>query len=454
MRSEQKQGLAARPDCLTQPVQDGRALNELDGVGGILPRTHELLPQVHEVYELRLASIEANILSDEEAIRRAAYFASVTERKTHHYCMCTGEPLGVSPASARRRAFFAANIFRTGYATHGFFPYRGKFHPQMVKGLINAMGIPTGGLILDPMMGSGTTLVEGATMGIRAAGIDASPFCVLMSRAKADALATPTEGLRSLQRHASGLERVSGALRESLRWDCGKNDVVVPDLGTGADAVVALAFLDSLGFSMRSDRLSQQDAFQEILGKYVGAMDKFQQAASSLGIRVAPVKCFRGDARSTGLPPDVADGILFSPPYSFAVDYIENDLAQLELLGVQSSAVRGTMVGLRGRPGAEQLDLYRSDVRAIMAECQRVMKPGTLCAVVVGTNSRQLEALAKKARLRDVESSLEEMWVDAAGIAGLEFEYQIGRQIVGIANTMREEAILFFRKPHGARVEE
>ena len=69
-----------------------------------------------------------------------------------------------------------------------FFPYRGKFHPQMIKGLMNVMGLKPGDTVLDPMMGSGTVLVEACLMGIKSIGIDASPFCRFMTQTKLDVL--------------------------------------------------------------------------------------------------------------------------------------------------------------------------------------------------------------------------------------------------------------------------
>jgi hypothetical protein len=36
------------------------------------------------------------------------------------------------------------------YATHGLHTYKGKFYPQLAKGLLNITGIGEGGLVLDP----------------------------------------------------------------------------------------------------------------------------------------------------------------------------------------------------------------------------------------------------------------------------------------------------------------
>ena len=165
----------------------------LEGMyGRIFPKHLEIIPQLNEVYELALAFYESRLLDEDGLIRNGAYFARVGKRYTRHYLMCTGEPVRLPKhSSSRLRSFFANNQFKTGYATHGLFPYRGKFHPQMIKGLINVMGLKPGDTILDPMMGSGTVLIEATLMGIKSVGIDASPFCRFMTQAKLNGLVVP-----------------------------------------------------------------------------------------------------------------------------------------------------------------------------------------------------------------------------------------------------------------------
>ena len=93
------------------------------------------------------------------------------------------------------------------YATHGLFPYRGKFHPQMIKAIINIIGVKPGETILDPMMGSGTTLVEASLMGIHAMGIELNPFTALMSKVKLSALQVDTEPFPILLQEADKIFR-------------------------------------------------------------------------------------------------------------------------------------------------------------------------------------------------------------------------------------------------------
>ncbi|MDP1591233.1 MAG: DNA methyltransferase, partial [Prosthecobacter sp.] len=169
---------------------------------------------MNEIYELELAYAESQQLARDELIRRGAYFAAVGGRQTHHFRLCTGEALRLpGDAAAHRKRFFEKNQFRTGYATHGLFPYRGKFHPQMIKGIINMMGLKPGDVVLDPTMGSGTTLVEAHSMGIHSIGVDASPFCRFMAAAKIAGFTTPIEPLKEASRRSEELHEFFQQLR-------------------------------------------------------------------------------------------------------------------------------------------------------------------------------------------------------------------------------------------------
>ena len=111
-------------------------------VKSLLPENLELVPQLNEVYELELAFYESQILSEIELLKNGAYFACVNGQPTRHFLMCQGEPQKLAEhSSSRLKSFFKTNQFKTGYATNGLFPYRGKFHPQMIKGLINTLQI-------------------------------------------------------------------------------------------------------------------------------------------------------------------------------------------------------------------------------------------------------------------------------------------------------------------------
>ena len=84
------------------------------------------------------------------------------------------------------------------------------------------------------------------------------------------------------------------------------------------------------------------------------------------------------------------DGIIFSPPYSFAINYLENDAFHLDRMGVDSNQLKEMMVGLRGKTVKEKYQLYTEDMDKVLSECARVLKPKCFCSIIVGTNDNQL----------------------------------------------------------------
>ena len=70
------------------------------------------------------------------------------------------------------------------YLTHGIHPYKGKFYPQLVRPLLNILGIPKGGVVFDPFCGSGTVALESILNGYNAFGCDINPTAVEIAVAK------------------------------------------------------------------------------------------------------------------------------------------------------------------------------------------------------------------------------------------------------------------------------
>lgn len=415
----------------------------------------ELFPQLNEIYELELAFAEAEQMNDKDLLTRGAYFARVDKRYTNHFRICAGDALLIpDEQSLSRRRFFERNQFRTGYGTHGLFPYRGKFHPQMVKGLLNAMQLKPGETVLDPMMGSGTVLIEARLMGINSLGVDASPFCQFMVQAKAIGFSVPIDPLRlAVQRsaellkhfrHVRGLAAArsiqTGAVSSSSYDSSLPSEWFVPE----TYQYLLLAFLDSAGYAQRSSRRSPEQQFHQVMERYLFVTEKVQKVMRELGIVMGKVTPLEGDARSLSIGDATIDGILFSPPYSFAIDYLENDSFHLDYLGVNSTALRESMIGLRGRTLQEKFEHYQVDMQAVLSECGRVLRAGRCCTIIIGTNRNQLGKVMNLPP--ENVRGLDELVIDLSHRVGMRLERQITRQILGISNTMRNEEILMFRK--------
>lgn len=437
----------------------------------IFPSRLELVPQLNELYELELAFYESQILADEEIILNGGYFARVGETLTRHFLICEGEPVRLPQhSSSRLRSFFQKNQFRTGYATHGLFPYRGKFHPQMIKGLMNAMGLKPGDTVLDPMMGSGTVSIEATIMGIHSIGVDISPFCRFMTQAKLDGLSLPLKPIRTALDNCSltfeyftalvgqpeqgkkikraektaslfsvreGGARIDLAPRPGTRLPSGCE---VPEVHN----FLLLAYLDSAGYAERSNRKSPFEQFRAILERYLFVAEKIQRVLAGVESNLGTAKVLEGDARKIPLEDSAVDGVIFSPPYSFAVDYLENDSFHLDFMGVDTETLREKMIGLRGNALDEKFELYKADMDRVLSECARVLRPKRICTIVVGTNNNQLSKILN-VQPEEVQG-IHEILCDLASSHGLRLVRKMNRQISGIANTMRTEFILMLER--------
>lgn len=71
----------------------------------------------------------------------------------------------------------------SSYASHNFHSFPAKFPPQLPRHFINALTHP-GDIILDPMQGSGTTVLEALLTGRRAIGTDIDPLALLITSVK------------------------------------------------------------------------------------------------------------------------------------------------------------------------------------------------------------------------------------------------------------------------------
>ena len=94
------------------------------------------------------------------------------------------------------------------YATHPLHAFAARCPPPLVDWAISRFSAP-GDVVLDPMVGSGTTLVEAALLGRRAWGADIDPLARLIAKAKATPVPTASWDL-AIEQVETGLVEASG----------------------------------------------------------------------------------------------------------------------------------------------------------------------------------------------------------------------------------------------------
>jgi hypothetical protein len=318
----------------------------------------------------------------------------------------------------------------------------------MIKGLMNVIGLGLGETVLDPMAGCGTTLIEASIIGVNSIGVELSPFACLMSRAKLEGLKMDCRGFPKLLQAADRVfEYFSKQKPSESLFDVAPSAdgaVALREL-EGSDArkeLALLAYLDTMGYATRRKTKTAAQLFPTVFGRYLAAVQEFNMAREELGLELGKAKVICGDARRLEIPDESVDGIIFSPPYSFAIDYVANDELQLRYLGLNPVELAAQMVGLVGGDGRTKEERIRSrvlryfvDMDLIIGECARCMKPAACCVIVIGSNTNQTGGVR-----------LEEKMIEFATAHGMPVHWHITREIEGIRNTMREEHVLIFRK--------
>lgn len=399
---------------------------------GLFKEKVELLPSVNELFELELAYLEYNCLPKGELMDRLAYFKSVNGKFTKHFLMYNFPAKALTDnRTSNTKAYFENGLFSTGYATHGLFPYRGKFHPQLIKALINIIGIKKGEVILDPMCGSGTANIEASLMSINSYAIDLNPFCQFMTKVKYNSLSINIELLKGISNKAEQLFNFFSVDNPQRQLQKINN---IEKLKVYELAL--LAFLDSLGYSKRVVKSNHKQLFTKVLKRYENTVMDFILNSSKYINNLGCVNILE-NATATKMPLDdnSIDGVITSPPYSFAIDYVKNDEAQLSFLDYDVNTIRNEMIGLVGKNKNQRLENYFKDMEFVCSEVSRVLKKDKYFVMIIGSNTNQTGGIR-----------LENKIIESCKKYNLALIKSMLKPIKGMRNTMKDEYILFFQK--------
>jgi SAM-dependent methyltransferase len=309
--------------------------------------------------------------------------------------------------------------------------------------------LPNGGerlRVLDPMTGSGTTLVAARLRGHEAIGFDRDPLAVLIANAWAsdvDAEATQKKAHEVLARAKDRVRNIaqrdaypSGASEETKDfvryWFDVTNRRQLKALADSISrvrnegikrllwcALSRLIITKQSGVSLAMD-ISHSRPHKSYTKSPINAFDHFQRSVKRItksapfnGIDDLPrASVESADARNLPLQDESVDMIITSPPYLNAIDYLRghkfslvwmgHDVSELRELrstnvGAEVSAdtseddeatecVMAEMCGgdeLKGR-NAGMLRRYVRDLRQVVRESFRVLRPAGTAIYVVG----------------------------------------------------------------------
>ena len=289
--------------------------------------------------------------------------------------------------------------------THGAHPYPAKFIPQIPQQLISTFSSP-GDTVLDPMCGSGTTLVEANLMGRSALGVDVNPISTLISRVKTRPLTI--EQLESVNAAANALERNSTPIEMTIPDFPNREHWFYPDVAQ--ELASLLAYVDRLQddaardfwrctFSAIVVSVSNQDSETrwsrvdraidrvEVRRRFLRHLrEDMRRNVELAALTKATSTVVLGDARDIPFLSDSVDLVVTSPPYANSHDYYLYNKLRMYWLGYDVKATQKAEFGSRNKHSDQKQEIseYEAAMTSVLLECRRVMRSGKRLCLVVG----------------------------------------------------------------------
>jgi DNA modification methylase len=352
--------------------------------------------------------------------------------------------------------------------THGLHRYPAKFIPQIPRWAIGELSAPNE-VVLDPFVGSGTTMVEALASGRAGIGVDLDPLACLIAKAKTAKL--DASQLRSLQSQLSvavvrddeelcvPMEGVKNFEHWFARSAWGtlqniRNNIMSLECTIDERTFLLCVFSSILRLVSNADDQTQKTYVSGTLKKYPPAvrptffryLDRGIKSVINLGESRSnsAIRIFNESATAMPIESESVDLIVTSPPYLDSVDYMYNMMLEYfwlgDVLGVPSrsdfNSARRRTVGSktpmkdRSLPGEisnlideaalpryrkDAATSYFADMKEHFAEADRVLRDGRHYVLVIGNSQTERGQLPVHDALVQLAASHNLTMTDAFG---------------------------------------
>lgn len=311
---------------------------------------------------------------------------------------------------------------KLGYLTHNYFRYYGKFPPFVAAKFIQTYVEP-GDLVVDTMVGSGTTLVESILSDNPAIGFDINPLSCLVSKVKTTSVDPQTlrKALSEIREEYDKVlarkdyqkldseipremrnidhwffevsQKELAAIKIAIRKVCEDQKDVFDFFWVALGAIIRKVSRASngQGRQFHDKREEPGDAFEAFAKKCSQMIDRM----SELSLLKTEIKILNENAASTGLCSNSVDLSICHPPYFNSYRYSSIYLFELYWLDFLKSErgkeqtkireIRNDEVREAFKMGkAEKVTEYIEDMAKVVQELYRITKPGHHAAVMLG----------------------------------------------------------------------
>lgn len=252
---------------------------------------------------------------------------------------------------------------------HYLHKYKGKGDPRISRALINLLNVGEGNTILDPFVGSGAFIADAPTMGINAVGIEILNLGKMIAEVKCNLGININNLRRGIIKLFESIDKPLFKedtrkeltdLKDKIRKKTGDSAAygkIEPHLSkilllkreieTFRDNDVKKFFLILL--SQQIVEFSEKSRTWDIINSFKSyAEDRYltlygtQKMAEILNVDLSgsKIKIIKGDSTNLSMLKDNSfDGILTSPPYFDALDYIGNNKISILVLGLDEDLI-------------------------------------------------------------------------------------------------------------------
>jgi tRNA G10 N-methylase Trm11 len=301
------------------------------------------------------------------------------------------------------------------YFTHGFFRYYGKFPPPIASRFLEEYHTKSDELILDPMVGSGTTLVEASIRNEDAVGLDVNELSVMISKAKTtyinpkkikDCLIefekfttkkitkidsfTPNDKYLEHWFHTQNISELANIRRfiESKQDDPKISNLLKVGLASIIRNVSRAS--KAMGRMFLDPALEEVDSYQMFIKKILKYADTMENWESNKKTQ----KVYLKNAKNIPLKDNSVGMTICHPPYYNLYKY--SSIFKFEMLwtGLDYSGTKKDEIFEGFKLGKSELvSRYIIDMNEILNEIWRVMKSKRYCVLMMG------DAVIKEKRL-------------------------------------------------------
>ena len=291
------------------------------------------------------------------------------------------------------------------------FAWNGQFSPQFVEVLLNKYA-EAGDTVIDPFLGSGTTIYECARKGLSAIGVELNASAYHISK-------------------IYELCNLSSAERFEIIDQIDKMLADTPDIQVLAERAIT---------DKNTPRCNVLMALIVLLDIYYNEPDhcfvlkkweKLKQTIMELPYSAQPISVLLGDSNSVAFSPDSIDLLITSPPYINVFNYHQKYRRSVELLGYKVlNIARGEIGSNRKNRGNRLLTViqYCIDMAISLQTASQTCRQNARMIYVVGRESNVL----------------------GYSFCNSELIYRIGTEILGLNLINRQERV--FKNRYGQMI--